>query len=133
MILKLLSYSPLLLAFGLLLTTIGCGSGGEKGVARATGTITLDGAPVPNVLVTFTPQADASSPSPGKSATGQTDAQGKFSLSTYNIDDGAVIGSHVVMVSADSAEVVLPGRLPSNPFVLEVKSGSNNFDIQLTR
>lgn len=121
----------LLLCAGLVLLGVaGCGSSGEHGVASAGGTVTLDGKPVPELVVTFTPQAAAGSTNPGKSATGRTDAEGKFTLSTYNMGDGAIVGTHQVTVNLDGPDPTPPGKLPDN-FTLEVKPGSNNFDIKL--
>lgn len=114
----------------LLLGTVGCGSGGEHGVAKAGGTVTLDGNPVPELVVSFTPQSTGGG-NPGKSATGRTDAQGKFTLSTYEMGDGAVIGKHQVMVSLDGPDPTPPGQLSEN--IVEVKSGTNDFDFKLTR
>lgn len=117
----------------LLVSAVGCGgSGGEHNVASAGGTVTLDGQPVPELVVNFTPQAAAGGGNPGKSATGRTDANGKFTLSTYEMGDGAVIGNHQVVVSLDGPNPTPPGKLPDN-YVLEVKPGTNNFEIKLTR
>lgn len=122
---------PLFGVFIVLLGAIGCGGGGEHGVAKAGGTVTLDGKPVPDLVVTFTPQAAAGTANPGKSATGRTDAAGKFTLSTYEMEDGAIVGSHQVAVSLDGPNPTPPGKVPDN-FVLEVKPGTNNFEIKLS-
>lgn len=131
MIRKQIPCWSLLSVLVLLLGTLGCSGGGEFGVASAGGTVTLNDQPVPDLVVTFTPQAVAGSTDPGKSATGRTDAQGKFTLSTYTMEDGAIVGTHQVAVSLDGPNPTPPGRLPDN-FVLEVKPGSNNFEIKLT-
>ena len=131
MILKNASALPFFLALLVLLSAIGCGGGGEHGVAKAGGTVTLDGKPVPDLVVTFTPQAPAGTATPGKSATGRTDAEGKFTLSTYQMQDGAIVGNHQVAVSLDGPNPTPPGKVPDN-FVLEVKPGTNNFEIKLT-
>ncbi|HTN75584.1 MAG TPA: hypothetical protein VL096_10065 [Pirellulaceae bacterium] len=114
-----------------LLSAVGCGSAGEHGVASAGGTVTMGGNPVPDLVVTFTPQVAAGSANPGKSATGRTDAQGKFTLSTYAIGDGAIVGKHQVAVNLDGPNPTPPGKVPEN-YVLEVKPGTNNFEIKLT-
>ncbi len=124
---------PLFLALVLLLGTVGCDGGGEHGVASAGGTVTLDGKPVPDLVVTFTPQAAAGGDgNPGKSATGRTDADGKFTLSTYQMGDGAVVGTHQVAVGLDGPNPTPPGKLPEN-YSLEVKPGKNAFEITLSR
>lgn len=132
MIRKQIPYWSLVSALVLLLGTLGCGGGGEFGVASAGGTVTLNGQPVPDLMIAFTPQTPADGSNPGKSASGRTDAQGKFTLSTYDTDDGAIVGSHQVTIYLDATDPTPPGRLPADPFILEVKSGSNNFDIELT-
>ena len=123
---------PLFLLLLLLLATVGCGGGGEHGVAKTGGTVTLDGKPVPELVVTFTPQAPASGGNPGKSATGRTDAEGKFTLSTYQMGDGAIVGTHQVAVGLDGPDPTPPGKLPEK-HTLEVKPGTNNFELKLTR
>lgn len=89
----------------LLLTTIsGCS---EKGVhlVPVTGLVTLDGKPVADAGVVFTPVSIEQGPS----ASGSTDSEGKFVLMTNN-RDGAVLGDHRVSISkADPfGEVVSP-------------------------
>jgi hypothetical protein len=128
---KTTSSLPFLIVSLALLGIVGCGGGGEHGVASVAGTVTMDGKPVPDLVVTFTPQAAAGAANPGKSATGRTDAEGKFTMSTYEMGDGAIVGKHQVMVGLDGPNPTPPGKLPDN-FVLEVKPGSNNFEIKLT-
>lgn len=128
---KKLSSLPRFSLLVLLVGAIGCGSGGEFGVASAGGTVTLNDKPVPDLVVTFTPQAAAGNANPGKSATGRTDAQGKFTLSTYSMGDGAIVGTHKVTVNLDGPNPKPPGKLPKD-FALEVKSGKNDFEVKLT-
>ena len=58
-----------------------------------TGTISYRNQPVADATVLFTPQG------PGRSATGVTDAQGKFSLGTESPGDGAIPGEYAVSVT----------------------------------
>jgi hypothetical protein len=62
-------------------------------VARAGGSVTLDGKPVEGVKVMFHP-ADGGA----RFSYGVTDSQGKFRLSTFGMNDGALIGRHKVAV-----------------------------------
>lgn len=73
------------------LACTGCGSGGPTPVP-VTGTVTLDGKPVEGATVTFSPQFD------GQPAMGTTDKEGKFSLSTRPLGEGALPGKHLVSV-----------------------------------
>lgn len=108
--------------------TIGCGGGSPHSMASAGGVVRLDGKPVPGVVVTLHPQMKDSAEG-GKSATGITDENGKFQLSTYEINDGAIIGTHQVAIGMDGPENP-PGKLPKD-FTLEVTSGNNQFEIDL--
>jgi hypothetical protein len=71
---------------------------------KAAGTVTYKGQPVKDAVVTFTPKE-------GRPASGTTDAQGKFRLSTFAPGDGAVPGAHTVTltVAAGSAPPPMPG------------------------
>src|SRR5262245_38254316 len=53
-----------------------------------TGTVTLDGKPLAGAQVVFQPKSG------GQAASGTTDAQGKFTLTTFNAKDGAAVGSY---------------------------------------
>ncbi len=70
---------------------VGCGGGDELDVGGVEGVVTLDGKPLPNAVVTFTPKAG------GPSGVGKTDAEGKYQLLTVN-ENGAVIGEHFVSI-----------------------------------
>jgi hypothetical protein len=72
------------------------GCGGEKAppLGRVTGTVTLDGQPVPDAAVTFAGANPGDSPSIGK-----TDATGNYELSYSRRYKGATIGEHTVYIS----------------------------------
>jgi len=114
----------------------GCGGGSEFATAKVRGKVTFKGQPVANASVDFAPQKAADSGKgagggqPGKSASGMTDKDGVFVLSTYAPGDGAVVGKHRVAVSSSDIKKPLPGKTPPN-LVLEVKSGSNDLTIEL--
>lgn len=101
----------------LVVLVAGCSGGvGTAPTAPAAGSISLAGQPIADVNVTFTPTA-------GRSATGRTDAQGRFALSTFAEGDGAVPGSHRVTLSLPAADVPMPGtpeaasyKPPTAPF-----------------
>jgi len=70
----------------------GCGSGLPE-TAEVNGTVTLDGKPVDGAIVVFF-DPDGAHP-----ARGVTDGSGKFTLTTFEAGDGAVLGQHKVSVS----------------------------------
>lgn len=82
-------------ALGTVLT--GCGGADNPATYPVSGIIQYKGKPLSNVGVTF-------SPSQGRAAVGRTDENGKFTLTTFDPDDGAIEGTHRVTV----AEVVNP-------------------------
>lgn len=67
----------------------GCGMGSS--MAHVTGTVTLDGQPVKDAVVTFAPHE-------GQPATGVTNAEGKFTLQTREPGDGVLVGLHDVTI-----------------------------------
>lgn len=75
-----------------IVTFSGCGSGNPK-TARVTGTVTYQGKPVEGASVSF---ALESAP---QFSTGVTDAQGKFTLTTFKSGDGALIGKNKVTIT----------------------------------
>lgn len=82
---------------GLLALVIGCS--GDDRVATVHGTVTLDGAPVSDASVTFMPKEG------GRPAFGITEADGTYTLTTFEDGDGAMVGNHVVTVTAVDEEV----------------------------
>lgn len=89
------------LIVALIAATSGCGRSGGLETAPVRGKVTLDGQPFTSGgSVVFQPQGR------GKMATGQVEADGTFTLSTYASGDGATIGKHNVMVRPPVARVV---------------------------
>lgn len=83
------------------LMVAGCSGGGTPETAPVSGKVIFEGEPVTNATVTFTPEA-------GRPATGSIDGEGRFSLSTFRPNDGAVPGRHRVTFGS-TAEVPMPG------------------------
>ena len=77
---------PLLVAIGV----VGCGPS-RPATTRVTGTVTMNGQPVADADINFIPAA-------GRPASGRTDADGRFSLTTFVPGDGVQPGEHVVTV-----------------------------------
>lgn len=138
--------SALLVAL-LALIAAGCGSGAK--VAEVSGVVMLDGKPMPDALVEFLPDPEKGTHGPVSSAT--TDQSGHFRLVAHGHHDGAVVGSHRVLVQdarsipqavTDYAKVkpppVLPSRIgneyataASTPLRQEVKAGSQTITLEL--
>jgi len=82
-----------------LLVWAGCGDPGAGATAKVEGTVTLDGAPVPNAQVGFNPAPG--SKTGGRPAIGTADSSGKFKLSSFKPNDGAMPGNYLVTVSGE--------------------------------
>ena len=115
----------------------GCNSKTEFETAPAVGRVTLDGKPVVSGSVVFTPPQ-------GWPARGELDAEGRFTLTTYEPDDGAIVGPHEIVVIAQTGpdpnehferalsaptKWLIPeryGSRKSSGLVYDVKSGEAN-------
>lgn len=122
-----------------------CGARDTLPVASAGGTVAIETQPLADATIIFTPTR-------GRSASGQTDKDGRFKLSTYAPGDGAIIGLHQVsIVAREPGEKNMPGvplgEVPGRSLIPE-KYGStatsgltfeilpdaeNNFQITLER
>ena len=108
----------------------GC-SGSTYDLAPAKGKLTCKGQPVANASVFFLP--DHSKPSqPLKQAEAITNESGEFVLTTVRNGDGAIVGKHKVKIAFEDAYKHPPCSLPAN-LILEVKPGSNHFDIEMSK
>lgn len=74
-------------------TICGCG-GGNPSTIDVTGTVTYKGATVEGANVVFGPVSGG-----GHAAAGVTDAAGRFTLTTFEKDDGVLAGSYTVAIS----------------------------------
>lgn len=128
---------------GLLPFLLGGGCGGPRdGKLPAThpvsGTVMYQGQPLRNVEVRFFPEGS------GNPALGNAGEDGKFLLTTYKRNDGAVAGLHVVTVQPIEVGVE-PGRdakganrVPAayrergrSPLKVEVEPGANTLELEL--
>lgn len=87
-----------------LVLVLGCSRSGES-MAHVTGTVTFRGEPVEGANVAFFPEQ-------GRPATGRTDSAGRFTLSTLDRGDGALLGRHTVAIS-DAQDELPP--IPGSP------------------
>lgn len=74
----------------------GCSNSGRPAIAPVRGTVTYNGQPVAGATVVFL------CPGAPRPAVGKTDERGEYQLTTYEPNDGAMIGNHVVTVKKKS-------------------------------
>jgi hypothetical protein len=99
-------------------------------MAPVKGRVTCNGKPVAEAAITFNPVPQSEKDKePGKPATGYTEADGTYVLSTFRKHDGAIVGKHRVTVVLDATN---PARCKlETESVREVKPGGNEVDIEL--
>ncbi|EAQ82503.1 carboxypeptidase-like regulatory domain-containing protein [Blastopirellula marina] len=128
-----------LLALLILVTIVGCGqyrASDLPDLGEVTGTVTLDGKPLPEATVSF------QSTEVGRMASGKTDSEGRYQLYLLNDISGAPLGQNdVYITTARPADDSKPGsgrpeKLPAiyhakTTLTAEVKSGANTFDFDL--
>lgn len=115
----------------------GCG-GPPYEVAPVRGIVKLNDKFLPQGGIMFSPVAKGDDANPGKAAVGIIDADGTYTLTTFDDNDGAIVGEHwVTIVNHD--EDNLPDGVPEFariqvPEKKVVESGKENqIDITLTR
>jgi hypothetical protein len=88
----------------------GCGGDPDlPKLGKVSGTVTYKGQPVTKGLVTFVPAGGAGAQT-GQSATGEIQEDGSFTLSTFENNDGAVLGEHIVVVQSREDDPALEGQ-----------------------
>jgi hypothetical protein len=80
------------------ISCVGCGEQSSYEVAVVRGTVTLDGKPITGGKVMFAPIAQGQNAKAGKPGFGAIGTDGSFVISTYGVEDGAVVGKHWVSV-----------------------------------
>ncbi|MGQ0636681.1 MAG: hypothetical protein ACT4QC_18885 [Planctomycetaceae bacterium] len=97
----------------------GCGGADRPALAPVSGVVRYDGEPIEKISVSFVPRKGAAS-------IGVSDAEGKFRLTTFDENDGAILGNHAVTVMyltepVDPFQFLQPGpkgkptNLPKRP------------------
>jgi len=104
------------------------GCGGPT-MAKVKGKVMFDGKTVKDAAVTFNPTGAPGQKETGKPATGFTDADGNFELSTFKNYDGAIVGPHSVHVMIDDTNPAKCRR--TKDLKLDVANGPNEFTIQM--
>lgn len=94
-VMRVMRTAALAALIGLTVGVSGCGGGGGRPETHpVAGVVTFNGEPVADAMVTFHLE-DGGAPRP---AMGKTDSNGKFRLTTFDTNDGAMAGRHVVTV-----------------------------------
>ena len=86
-------------------TLLIAGCGGQSDAPKTvsvTGLVTYQGKPMPNLSVAFIPEQ-------GMVASGTTDAEGRFEMTTSEPGDGAIAGAHKVAIN------FVPEQVPEMP------------------
>ena len=115
----------------------GCGGAGDQPeLGEVTGTVTLDGKPLPGVWVGF-------APTEGRSSMGLTDAEGHYKLDYLHDTPGAKVGTHKVTITSpvedqfgnevkNFKERVPPQYNTNTTLTAEVKAEDNTINFDLT-
>jgi hypothetical protein len=138
-----------LIALGLLASLAGCGSspsGDRLPVFPASGKLTFDGRPLTGAFVVLHPKGAAS----GRTAPrphAQAAADGSFTLTSYESNDGAPAGDYTLTVELRSlvnhggdvtaGPNILPakyGRVETSPIAIQIAEETNTLpDIQIRK
>ncbi len=106
----------------------GCSQNDRPPLGRVSGKVTMDGAPIEGLIVNFRPDE-------GRTATSETNAQGKYDLIyTYQVKGAKVGPSTVSFVWPTGAEGKkgIPAKFSEKSEIkFDVKSGSNTFDYDI--
>lgn len=111
----------------------GC-SQGDFATAKVSGVVTCEGTPVAKAMVYFEPlgAGQQTGATVGKQGFSFTDDSGRYVLSTYGNQDGAVVGKHRVRVGGPEAKCNCSLNEENTLMEVEVKAGEANvFDIAL--
>ena len=125
-------------ALTLLALAGGCGKPAHiPDLGEVSGTVTLDGQPLADATINF-------SPAEGRPSFGKTDAAGQYSLSFVGEYTGAIVGPHTVRISTEQyieredgttdyvKESVPPGYNKKSTLTANVEPGENSFDFELS-
>jgi hypothetical protein len=107
----LLLFLPLLA----IATTSGCGGRDLPKTVPAEGVVTLDGSPVADATLTFISESNT------YHSTGNTNAEGKFSMRAFPEKSGAVPGTYKVEISK-SVQGTASSTNPDEPVTLNLRN-----------
>jgi len=131
------SWPVYVVASMVVLAAAGCGRSGPE-LGSVTGTVTLDGQPLPGAVLVFTPAA-------GRVSRARTGPDGTYELRYAGNEPGALVGEHKVTISTrwmdedvNTGKIVqIPEKIPAkyndkSDLVKTVESGSNTIDFAVT-
>lgn len=109
---------------GLLIPAGGCWGGGY---AEVTGTVRIDGQPLPGAFVVFTPEKKGEA-----RGLGTTDADGRYRVMRPARKVGAALGTNGVRIAGGDGGRDIPAKYgTASELTFDVKSGRNVFDIDI--
>ena len=116
---------------------VGCGGSAgsdQPKLGTVSGIVTMDGQPLADVIVTFTPTQ-------GRASNGKTDGEGKYELGYLRDTKGAVLSSHTVSITTPQDAPTPPGQTYKDPIPAkynskttlkeEVTEGDNTINFEL--
>ncbi len=116
---------------GIALAAAGCSRSDRPELAEVEGMVTLDGQPLPDALVLFTPEGQ------GRTSQALTDAEGRYRLAYLRDIVGANVGPHHVRIRTATEEAGGKERLPpkyhaKSVLTATVAPGENVVDFPLS-
>lgn len=110
-------------------TFLGCGGAERPPMGKVTGTVTMEGDPVENLVLMFKPEV-------GRAATAKTDANGFYRVEYVKGEQGTKLGPTMVLLEwplGYEAPFPIPPRYTgaSSELKLDVVAGNNTYDIEL--
>jgi hypothetical protein len=100
--------SQLALLLAALLGFSGCSGPDRPDTYAVEGQVAYNGKPLEGATISFWAETSA------RAAVGTTDAEGKFTLSTFELEDGAIAGEHKVTVTKlTDAEAAAAAKMPA--------------------
>jgi len=112
------------------------------------GKLVYNGKPVTAGSILFSPKADPEQLEAGKPAAGAPDENGDFQLSTFQENDGALVGTHIVTYMAPNPPQTIDKELAAKMrerhkqfgglklppgYTVEVKAGRNDIVLELKK
>lgn len=124
------TFLRVILAAAALFLAAGCSRSDRPSLGSVSGTVTLDGQPLANALVMFTPEG------PGRTSLGTTDAEGRYALAYLRDIVGANLGRHYVRITTateqNGGREILPLKYhAASTLSADVSAGSNTIDFSL--